>query len=311
MEKMYLQSNLHNMIARDKSGGMLNHAYLLISTDKTLVNEFARCVACEIMCGASKSPCFECVTCKRIKNGTHSDVETYPTNDKPILTDDINKIVGESYIMPLEADKKIYILKNFDLATTQAQNKLLKTLEEPPKSVVFILTTSNESNVLPTIKSRCKKITIPQVDDGELKEYIMRTYNKTEQEAVEIAKLSAGSITTAAKYLADSNLMQLKALCKTVLIDLKSSDQVLSCGYKITTSCPDLEEFLNLLTEYLAELSRNIVEQEAVGITMREIVLISEKVQEGIKKIKSNCNSNAVVDGLLMGILEVKYLCRK
>lgn len=308
---MYLESSLHNMISRDKCGGMLNHAYLLISTDKTLVNEFARCVACEIMCNENGSPCFDCVTCKRVKNGTHSDVETYPTSDKPIVTDDVNKIVSDSYVLPLEAEKKIYILKNFDLATIQAQNKLLKTLEEPPKSVVFILTTSNESNVLPTIKSRCKKITIPQVEDNVLKDFIVRAYNKTEHEASEIAKLSAGSVTTAVKYLADSNLMQLKSLCKTIVVDLKSSDQVLGVGYRLSTLCPDLEEFLNLLTEYLGELANTVAGGENAGLSMREIVLISQKVQEGIKKIKSNCNQNAVVDGLLMGILEVKYLCRK
>lgn len=310
MEKLYLQSNLHKIINRDKQGGMLNHAYLLISTDRALGNEFARCVASELMCDKPE-PCFVCTTCNRVKNGTHSDVETYPQNDKPILTDDVNKIVSESYVLPLEADKKIYILKDFDLATVQAQNKLLKTLEEPPKSVVFILTTSNENNVLPTVKSRCKKITIPQIEDADLADYIARAFGETQAEASEIAHLSAGSVTTAMKYIKNSNLISLKQMCEDVVLRLNSSENVLKCGYNLTQISSDTEEFLNLLVEYLSELMAKIVNGENVGISSKEVVLITEKVQEGIKKIKSNCNPNAVIDGLLMGILEVKYLCRK
>ena len=310
MEKLYLNSNLHSVIKRDEESGMLNHAYLLISTDRNLVNEFAKCVACEIMC-EQKRPCFECVACKRVKNGTHSDVETYPTNDKPILTDDVNKIVSESYVLPLEADKKIYILKDFDLATIQAQNKLLKTLEEPPKSVVFVLTTSNENNILPTVKSRCKKVTIPQLDEAQLADYLVRNHSKTEAEAKELATLSGGSVTTALKYIKNANLLQLKTLCDNIILRLSSSDQVLKCGYELMNTCNDLEEFLNLMTEALSELMQKFAKGEKVGLTSKEIVLMSEKVQESIKRLKSNCNPNAVVDGLLMGILEVKYLCRK
>lgn len=310
METLYLQSNLHKLIQRDKLSGMLNHAYLLISTDQTLVNEYARCVACEILCDKAE-PCFSCTTCTRVKNGTHSDVETYPTNDKPIVVDDINKIVSESYILPLEAEKKIYILKNFDLATIQAQNKLLKTLEEPPKSVVFLVTTSNETNVLPTIKSRCKKVTIPQVEMHELEAYITRAFNKSQVEAKEIAELSGGSVTGANKFLKNPNLMQLKNMCQEVVLQLNSSENVLATGCRILAITNDLEEFLNLLTEYLGELMAKSANGESVGLSRREIGLISQKVNDGIKKIKSNCNLNAVLDGLLMGILEVKYLCRK
>lgn len=310
MEKLYLDSNLHKVMEKDIAGKMLNHAYLLISTDRNLVNEYAKCVACQIMCD-EKKPCFECIACRRVKNGTHSDVEMYPTNDKPILTEDVNKIVSESYVLPLEADKKIYILKDFDLATIQAQNKLLKTLEEPPKSVVFILTTSNENNILATVKSRCKKVTIPQLDEKQLSEYLIRTFSKTEHEATELATLSGGNTTTALKYIKNANLLQLKTLCDNIILKLSSSDQVLKCSFELTSLCADLEEFLNLMTESLSELMQKLAKGENVGLTSKEAVLISNKVQESIKKVKSNCNPNAVIDGLLMGILEVKYICRK
>lgn len=309
MENLYLNSNLHNIINRDKINDMLNHAYLLISNDRVLANNFADLVACEILC-AENAPCFKCTTCVRVKNGTHSDVEKYPQNDKPILTEDVNRIVSECYVLPLEADKKIYILKDFDLATVQAQNKLLKTLEEPPKSVVFVLTTTNESNVLPTIRSRCKKITIPELDEGDLADYLVRSNSIDREKALEIARDSF-TVTTALKNINSSNLAIQRELAEYILLRLSSSGEVLKCSYDVMSNVENLEEFLNLLIENISGLMQRNVAGENIGTSIKELVLIAEKVKEAVKKIKSNCNPNAVVDGLLMGILEVKYLCRK
>lgn len=309
METLYLNSNLHNIINRDKVNGMLNHAYLLISNDRVLANSFADLVGCEILCG-EKTPCFKCATCIRVKNGTHSDVEKYPQNDKPILTEDVNRIVSECYVLPLEAEKKIYILKDFDLATVQAQNKLLKTLEEPPKSVVFVLTTTNESNVLPTVRSRCKKIAIPELDESDLAEYLVRSNSIDCEKATEIARTSF-TVTNALKHLNSPNLSIQKNLCEYVILRLSSSSEVLKCGYDIMSNVEDMEEFLNMLMETIGGFMQRIVAGENIGASIKELALITEKVTDAVKKIRSNCNPNAVIDGLLMGILEVKYLCRK
>lgn len=226
------------------------------------------------------------------------------------MTEDVNRIVSECYVLPLEADKKIYILKDFDLATVQAQNKLLKTLEEPPKSVVFVLTTTNESNVLPTIRSRCKKITIPELDEGDLADYLVRSNSIDREKALEIARDSF-TVTTALKNINSSNLAIQRELAEYILLRLSSSGEVLKCSYDVMSNVENLEEFLNLLIENISGLMQRNVAGENIGTSIKELVLIAEKVKEAVKKIKSNCNPNAVVDGLLMGILEVKYLCRK
>ena len=138
---IYLSSQIHRTISKDLSSVMLNHCYLLSSADEFLINNFAYFVAKEICCVGDSKPCNTCINCNKIEHGNMVDLCVYPKDDKNLMVEDINNIVTDCYITPVENHFKIYILKNFDLCTVQAQNKILKTLEEPPKNVIFILFT--------------------------------------------------------------------------------------------------------------------------------------------------------------------------
>ena len=175
MDKLYSLSSVHDLISRDIKENMINHAYMLISSDLDYVEALAVGVAKQIMCELHE-PCNKCNQCIKVEKREHADVVILPHDKKNIVVEDVEKIVSESYVLPLEGEKKIYILYNFDQATPQAQNKLLKTLEEPPKSVVFIITTTNENNVLATIRSRCKKVFVPLISDGAFSDYLNAKY---------------------------------------------------------------------------------------------------------------------------------------
>ena len=90
----------------------------------------------------------------KIEKGVDLDVKVHPKNAEKLLVADSNEIVSEAYVKPVNMPNKIFVINNFDVSTEEAQNKLLKILEEPPKNVYFLISAMSEEKVLPTIKSR-------------------------------------------------------------------------------------------------------------------------------------------------------------
>ena len=313
MKNLYKSSNICEVIGRDLKEGMLNHAYMLISNDNEYVKSIAKYVAIHILCDKNTF-CGECSQCVKVEKDEHADVAIFPTSKKNIVVDDVEKIVGESYVLPLEGERKVYILNNFDMATVQAQNKLLKTLEEPPKSVVFIITTTNENNVLDTIKSRCKKIITQQINSVDLKAYLSSLHNSGDIER--IVDLSDGNLTTAIRFLTNEKMIRLKDVCVDIINNLNRSDRILYYSTIIQECADNVEDFLNLLLESFREVSVDIVSNNTLRYRIEKYSLatvmeISKIIQNASMKLKANCNINAVLDYLLMGILEVRYKCKK
>ena len=144
-----------------------NFSYLIISeafSASVVAKLFAQALLCKDMCG-------KCENCQKIVLGSHPDVKIFPENGR-LLVEDSKKIVEESFVRPIFADKKIIIIQNLEDATEEAQNKLLKSLEEPNDSVTYILTTASPEKVLPTIRSRCIKIQIPPVKNSDVAPFL-------------------------------------------------------------------------------------------------------------------------------------------
>ena len=142
---------LINYLNNIKNKG-LKHAYLFNSCDE-IKNQTASLLLALIINCENENVCLNCKNCLKILNGNSLDIYTYPKN-KSIVVDDIKEIIESAYIKPAELKNKIYILNNFDEANIASQNKFLKTLEEPPNNVIFLLNTTNLDKVLATIKSR-------------------------------------------------------------------------------------------------------------------------------------------------------------
>ena len=130
----------------------LSHAYI---TDGT----FADTLAMAVVCGATNGerPCNSCVHCDKASRRIHPDiiVISKPDNKMIISVDQIRELKQDVYVVPNDAMKKAYVIKDADSMNTNAQNALLQILEEPPSHTVFILSTDNPSALLPTVYSRC------------------------------------------------------------------------------------------------------------------------------------------------------------
>ncbi len=310
MKEIYLKSNIHKILNNDLTANMLNHSYLLISNDKFKINEFCKYIACTILAGEY----FDGIVATKIFHGNHADVKEYPTGSKGIVTEDISRIVNDSYVLPMEGDKKVYILKNFEQATVQAQNKLLKTLEEPSKSVVFIITTSNESGVLPTIRSRCKKVAEGKLNQEDVLGYITSHSKLTAEDAQKLAQLSEGNLTLVDSYINDKKYLEMVSLSEEIFNNLSSSAGVLNYSSKMLKYKANLEDFLNIMMLTLRNVFVNKVTKQTptnIVYSNKALANIVWVINEGIEKVKSNCNPNSVCDGVLMGILEVRYKCQK
>ncbi len=129
---------------------------------KSRALELAAAAVCS---GIGKRPCGVCRDCRKTVQHIHPDVITVglPLDDKgrakkEILVDQIRSVVSDAYILPNEAERKVYIIENADSMNTAAQNAALKLLEEPPERVVILLCAVNTRQLLPTVRSRCTEV---------------------------------------------------------------------------------------------------------------------------------------------------------
>ena len=317
---IYLQSQAHKIISIDKSRGMLSHAYMLECADKFLLQNFAILMAKEIFCLNEKTPCLTCNSCQKVEHSNMVDLKIFP-KEKSIVVEDINQIVDDACQRPMDSDYKVYILNNFDEAITQAQNKILKTLEEPPKNVIFILTCVSSAAVLPTISSRVKSIPENLLDFNTASKYLQ---SQGVANAESIAKVAGGNISTAIKLSSGTAADKIIDLVFRTLINLKTSADVIRFSSQITALKKDFSYFIDTMIMVLRDVAicgqRELIclqdrvqelQQLSVMYSSLAIEKIVTKLNEIYIKLDFNCNLNGVVDQMLLDILEVRFLCQK
>ncbi len=149
-----------------KSADELSHAYILLSPSPEERAETARQLAAALLCASSGPvPCGECRACRKVREGIHPDLITIRrlTDDKgkqkrEIGVDQIRAMIGDSVVLPNEAERKVYVIEEAERMNIPAQNAALKLLEEPPRGVYFLLCAANAECLLETVRSRCAEL---------------------------------------------------------------------------------------------------------------------------------------------------------
>lgn len=197
-----IKEQLQGAILQDK----LSHAYLLHGEARSgkefIAKIFAQTIQCEMQ---KEEPCQECHSCKQMMSGNHPDV-IFVTHEKPnsIGVDDIREGINNTVmIKPYSSRHKIYIIQDAEKMTPQAQNALLKTIEEPPAYALFILLSSSMDSMLPTIVSRCVVLHMKPVQDEEMRKYLMRVLKVPDYRAEICVAFARGNVGRA-KALASS-----------------------------------------------------------------------------------------------------------
>lgn len=147
------------------------HSYLFLGKDGIGKKEIALEFAKKILCQTKQDEC-NCKSCICFKTNNHPDIQVINPEGETIKINTIREMVQNIYEKPILSDKKIYIINDSDKMTKEAQNSLLKTLEEPPEYIVIILIVSNIDLILNTIKSRCTKIVFEKLTNQEIIEVL-------------------------------------------------------------------------------------------------------------------------------------------
>lgn len=199
-EEVIGQEHITKTISKSISQKKIAHAYLFSGPHGVGKTSLARIIAKALNCvnGPTDKPCGECPSCVQIENGTPLDViEIDGASNRGI--ENIRTIIENVRISPVSGKYKIYIIDEVHQITNEAFNALLKTLEEPPPHVVFILATTEAERVLPTIRSRCQQYTFKSLNIEDLEKILKSILSKEniayEDEAIFlISKQARGSV---------------------------------------------------------------------------------------------------------------------
>ncbi len=314
-----MQSTTHRLLNLDITNNRLNHAYMILLPDEVLAKDYAKYFAMDIFCD-NHAICGQCPSCAKILHDNMGDIKYFPKSQK-LSVEESRQIVSDSLVMPYEGDKKLFVVFNFEAATPQSQNALLKVLEEPTSSNIFLIFASHEANVLPTIRSRAKKILERKIDSNVVYEYLASKYRDANANVLRDASIVAGgSITAAEEYVADTKHQGMLRDIYVVWNSLKASSDVLKMSMILVRYKDELGKVLDVMMDIVLQLNIAVSGSETgLAAELRPVVpmysssslmRISRLILECKDRLRFNASYVAVIDHLLFGMLEAKFLCK-
>lgn len=268
--------------------GNISHSYMFIGKDGIGKFMFAKEFAKAILCIGEEKPCNKCEACISFNGENNPDITIIDEEEKSIKTETIKEMVKGVYEKPIKSSKKVYIINDSEKMTKEAQNSLLKTLEEPPEYVVIILITENENLLLNTIKSRCTKIKFNSLSNNQIRQ-ILNESNLSET-VLELAEGSASKALTAQgkEEIFNSVKDTFSNLEKISIIDLLNKKDVI---FKDKESIEEILNYINIIL--FNKTKENTKYIDCISI-----------VEETKDRLKKNSNYDMSIDNLLLKIWE-------
>lgn len=321
------QEHISKTLSNAITSGKVAHAYLFAGPRGTGKTSTAKILAKALNCehGPTPSPCNQCVCCKKINDGSFMDVfEIDAASNRGI--DEIRDLRETVKFAPVDGRYKVYIIDEVHMLTTEAFNALLKTLEEPPAHVVFILATTEVHKVPITIQSRCQRYDFKRITKEDILNRLLYVINemgiKAEKEALEIIAVQADGGMRDALSLLDQclaftqNVLTQEEVKKvlglvghnwiwqiTDLIINKDSANVLNALNEVIAQGKEIKQLLNEFILHLRSLliykatgtilnldmyleDEAILQKQSDILTHEQIVNMIQKVHEAISEIK-------------------------
>jgi DNA polymerase-3 subunit delta' len=197
------QSRVADFLRASVEGDRSVHAYMFVGSPGAGKATAARAFACALLC--SDNGCGACGACQRVRRGSHPDVHVVrPEGAASYLIEQVRDLTRDANLAPIEGPKKIYIVGDADLFNDASANAFLKTLEEPPDDVVFILMAHAYDAVMPTIASRCQIVRFRRIPPSTAASLLRSQTGATEAEAT-AALAAAGGVIARARDFLDSS----------------------------------------------------------------------------------------------------------
>lgn len=283
-----IKKQLIDSIKLDK----ISHSYLFIGTQgigkQMIAKEFAKM----ILCTDENKYCNKCKSCIEFETNNNPNFKIIEPNGNSIKIEQIRELQRKVSEKPIISSKKVYIINDSEKMTIEAQNCLLKTLEEPPEYVTIILIASSESLFLDTIKSRCMIIHFEKIKDDEISQFLKRNFNTEISNSV-MLQACQGSIGKAIEIKDKQKQYEqiekiVYCLEKGDIIDILNISEIL---YKEKENSADMLEYLNIILINLARKSNKYAK-------------CIEIVEETKRRINLNTNYDISIDNMLFNMWE-------
>lgn len=307
------------------SSGKVSHAYLIngerSSGKEFIANIFAAALQCE---SNGTDPCGECHSCKQAATGNQPDI-IHVTHEKPgvIGVDDIrNQINNDIVIKPYSSNYKIYIMNEAEKMTPQAQNALLKTLEEPPAYAVILLLTTNVDSMLQTILSRCVVLNMKPVADELVKKFLMKEVQVPDYKADICVAFARGNIGKAKLLAASEEFENVKDAAVSLLKNIKDMevDDLIKNVKSIGEFKLEVTDYLDIMAIWYRDAllfkatndanhlifkdEIQYIKRVADQSTYEGIEVILQALEQAKRRISANVNFDLVIELLLLTIQE-------
>jgi len=310
--------NLRNAIIKQK----ISHAYIFDGEKglgkKTISKTFAK----TLLCLENKdTPCNKCSSCIKFDVDNNPDIIYIKSDKKSISIETIrDEINNEVIIRPYQYRYKIFIIEDADTMTIQAQNALLKTIEEPPKYAIFLLLSNNYNNFLVTILSRCIILKLKPVGFETTKQYLLENNDISEDKAYTLALYSQGNIGKAIEFSKSEEFITMREDIIKITLDLDHVD--LMGIYKMIPIFEQYKENIQQCLDIMYIIYRdcavlkdqndnyNIIQKDKIDtiIKISEVNILSSLIKKAEiifnakRQLKLNANFQMVIEVMLLKI---------
>lgn len=311
------QNGAYKKFSADVENGNVSHAYIVLGEDETLREAFLTLACMKLLCPTA---CGECATCRSVMEGSYVEILRLDAKEK-VPEFAISELTDSVLINPVIGNRKIAIIDNAELLTARAQNKLLKTYEEPPKYLTFFLGAGHENGVLATIRSRAKKLYLEELPSSVIEKMLVDEGISPEDASIASA-FSIGNYSRALKFCEDESYKKIYDDTFDMMLNLKKSPQVVEYVYKDIFSKDKILATFGFIEILLCDIMKIVtcsgaplytvnreydLKKMAESFSSQSVAMSIIAVNEGRKRLNANMNHSGVAGSVLMEILEAKY----
>lgn len=311
--------SLQNSIKTNK----ISHSYLFTGEESIGKKMVALVFAKTLLCKKNLiNPCNNCSSCVKFNTGNHPDFFLIEPDNKYIRKNQIEEIIENTMTKPMESEKKIFIIDDSYKMNKAAQNSFLKTLEEPPKFVNFILISTRSTNLLPTIVSRCEIIKFFPIEKEKIIELLTTKYNKSRESGEFISSFSRGRVGKAIELATSEDFFNKRDKIIEIVDQVVKGDKfkIFHSQDFFKDNKENYEELLDIILYWFRDLliykelgeSNLLINKDKVDLLSTEAFLSKEKISDIIdavqitkSNIKYNVNYQLSLEVMLLNMQEV------
>ena len=313
--------------------GRYAHAYLIVGPPqvgkRTLALDMARALNC---LSTEDIPCGTCIQCARVAAGQHADVRVISiqsgaesTSRTEIGIDEVRDLQRQASLKPYEGSHRVFVVDGAQQMSEEAANALLKTLEEPPPQVVIILLSPQEDALLPTVRSRCRRLELRPLAVSEVASVLAGTHSVEAPEAERLARLSMGRLGWALSALEDASMVEEHTEEVAGIAELSAGDLEARFAYASelaslhfsnrSTVREALHGWLRwwrdllLINEGAGEFVYNVdwresLDRQASQLSTRQAVEVIRSLLRTLDALEDNANARLALEVLMLNIPE-------